>query len=321
MPRTRKPRRGSLQYWPRKRAKRIYPRLKAPESEELKPLGFAGWKAGMTHIHIIDDVQKSPTFGKVISKPVTIIDTPSLFVCGLRIYRKTINGLQASAEKWAEKIPKSLEIERKAMPGKHNEIKADNAFDARLIVSTQPGKGGMKKKKPEIFEIPIGGKDIRKKIEYADSVIGKEINFTDAFKAGEYVDVSGVTKGFGFTGPVVRFGIRIQTRKDKQMHRHVGSIGSTTPRKVDWRNPAAGQHGFHTRTEFNKRVVLVDSDTNKVMPKGGFLGYGVPKSYVLIEGSVPGTRKRLVMMKKAWRSKRFAVPDVKFISVESKQGA
>jgi large subunit ribosomal protein L3 len=321
MPRTRKPRRGSLQYWPRKRAKRIYPRLTAPPSDELKPLGFAGWKAGMTHILLIDDVQKSPSFGKAVAKPATIIDAPSLFVCGIRTYKKTVNGLQTISEKWAEKIPKGLEIERKTKTGSRKDITAEGVSDVRLIVSTQPSKSGMHKKKPDIFEIPVGGKDAGKKFEYASSLLGKELNASDVFKAGEYVDASGVTKGFGFTGPVKRFGIRIQTRKDKQMHRHVGSIGSTTPRKVDWRVPAPGQHGFHTRTEFNKKVLIIDSDIKKIMPKGGLLGYGIPSSYVLVEGSVPGSRKRLVMLKKAWRPKRFSVPDIKFISTESKQGA
>lgn len=85
MPHRNRPRRGTLQFWPRKRAKRIYPRTRHwPESSEAKPLGFAGWKAGMTHIQITDNNSKSPSYGKTMIKPVTILDAPSLFVCAFR---------------------------------------------------------------------------------------------------------------------------------------------------------------------------------------------------------------------------------------------
>jgi large subunit ribosomal protein L3 len=177
----------------------------------------------------------------------------------------------------------------------------------------------MRKNVPDIFEIAIGG-DYSKKLEYAESVLGKELKAADVLKIGEHVDASGVTKGRGFTGPVKRFGIRIQFRKDKQMHRHVGSIGSTTPRKVDWRVPAAGQYGFFTRTEFSKRVIAIGDDPAVVTPKGGFLGYGSLKSFILIEGSVPGHRKRLVRLRKSVREQKVLQPDVRYISVESKQG-
>ncbi|MEM7819850.1 MAG: 50S ribosomal protein L3 [Candidatus Aenigmatarchaeota archaeon] len=320
MPRRTRPRRGSLQYWPRKRARRIYSRTSHwPNVSETKPLGFAGWKAGMTHVQIIDTNTNSPTYGKFIARPVTIIDAPSLFVCALRFYKKSPS-LHVVSEEWCDKIPKDLELKRKTNIGKQTKKDNKDFDDVRLIVSTQPAKSGMKKKKPEIFEIAVGG-DKEKKYEYAKSILGKEIKIEDVFRPGEFVDVSAVTKGHGYTGTVKRFGIRIQTRKDKQMHRHPGSIGSTVPRKVDWRVPMPGQYGFFNRTEYNKRIIMIDNDPKKITPKGGFIGYGLIKgSYILIEGSVPGPRKRLIRLRKSVRTQKVVPVDVKYISTESKQG-
>lgn len=311
MPSIKKPRRGSLQFWPRKRAKRIYPATSHwPQIKEETALGFAGWKVGMTHVQYTDNNSNSSTYGKTISKPATILDASPLFVCGFRLYKES----RCIGEKWSEKLPKGAE--RKIGKGKRQKFEEKDFDDVRLIVLTQPEKGGIDKIKAELFEIGIGG---TKKLEYAKAMLGKELNPQDIFKPGEYVDVSGVTKGHGFTGPVKRFGIRIQGRKDQQHHRHAGSIGSTVPRKIDWRVPLPGQHGFHTRTEFTKKVLLI-ADANKIMPKGGFLGYGNPKHVLLVEGSVPGSRKRLIRLRKTVRPRVMIPVDVNFISRQSKQG-
>ena len=93
MPRRHRPRRGSLQFWPRKRAKRIFPRLTIPSSEkEAKIEGFAGWKAGMTHVQYTDTNSKSPTYGKTITASVTILDVPELFVAGIKYYANIHDG-------------------------------------------------------------------------------------------------------------------------------------------------------------------------------------------------------------------------------------
>ena len=318
MPYVKRPRRGSLQYWPRKRAKRIYPRESHyPEIKDAIPLGFAGWKAGMTHVQYIDTNSHSPRYGKTVSSAVTILDAPSLFVCGIRFYKKDKTN-HVVGEKWVDKFPKDLDIKRKIF--KAGSSKEINDFDdVRLIVSTQPEKSGMRKKKPDLFELGVGG-DLNTKKEYAENILGKEISAKDIFKPGEFIDASSVTKGYGFTGAVKRYGIRIQGRKDKQMHRHVGALGSTTPRHVDWRVPQAGQYGFFTRTEFNKRIIMIDDDAKKIIPKGGFVGYGIPESFILVEGSVPGPRKRLIRIRKAIRGTKFVPVDLKYISLESKQG-
>jgi large subunit ribosomal protein L3 len=317
-----------LQFWPRKRASRIYANVNwspagGRAKPDVKPLGFAAWKAGMTHIHMTDARPNSPTQNKIVWRPVTVLDSPPVLVLGYRVYNKSLGALSCAGEIWADSIPKDLELVRKTMPSKKKtEINVSKAADVRLIIATQPKKSGMDKKKPDVLEIGISGNEIAKKIEFAKAAIGKELSVADALKAGEWLDATGVTKGHGFEGPVKRYGIRIQNRKDKQMNRHPGSIGSTTPRKVSWRVPMAGQYGFFTRTEFNKKLIMIGEDGSKINPAGGFMKYGlVPKTFLLIEGSVPGPSKRLIVLRKAVRPQRKEVPiDIKYISLASKQG-
>lgn len=309
-----------MQYWPRKRAKRIYARVSTwPRTKDVKPLGFAGWKSGMTHVQYIDNSANSPTYGKIISRAATILDAPSLLVLAARFYKKTNSGLKVAGEKWADKIPEGIDIKRKAFPGKT--AGAEVFDDVRLLVCTQLEKSGMKKKKPEIFELGIGGEDASKKKDYAFSLLGKEITAKDVFKPGEYIDASAVTKGHGFTGVIKRFGVRLGTRKSKQAHRHTGSIGPTTPGHILHTVPLPGQFGFFKRTEFNKRILMIEDDPKKINQKGGLLGYGmIPKSFILVEGSVPGPKKRLIRLRKAMRTAKFSPVDMKYVSLESKQG-
>ncbi|MEM1851858.1 MAG: 50S ribosomal protein L3, partial [Acidilobaceae archaeon] len=73
------PRRGSLGFSPRKRAARLVPRVKSwPKVNTNRPtlLAFLGYKAGMTHVFIVDEMPTSPTFGKEIFVPVTVVETP-----------------------------------------------------------------------------------------------------------------------------------------------------------------------------------------------------------------------------------------------------
>ena len=80
MAKSHKPLSGSRAYWPRKRAKRIYPRIKSfrKDIKEVKPLVFAGYKAGMAQVVITDTRKESPTSGQEIMRPVTILDCPPL---------------------------------------------------------------------------------------------------------------------------------------------------------------------------------------------------------------------------------------------------
>ena len=109
------PRRGSLQFWPRVRAKRQYPRVKSwVFSKNLKLSGFLGFKAGMTHILFRDTRSVSPTKGMEVFMPVTIVECPPMKVKAIRGYIITPYGLklaydsaakkQAAPEKYEENI-------------------------------------------------------------------------------------------------------------------------------------------------------------------------------------------------------------------------
>lgn len=321
-----RPRRGSLAFYPRKRARRIYPWLaRYPEVEKPKLLAFAGYKAGMTHAVIIDNVKGSPTFGKEIVVPVTILDTPPLKVIALRFYKKTSKGLQVYTEVWAKNLPKDLKRKIKTIKEidhskKLEEIEKEieKIEKIRVLVATQPRKAGIRKKKPEVFEIEVGGKDIKEVFEYAKNLLGKEVSIKDVFREGEIVDVIGITKGKGTEGPVRRFGVTIQTRKATQKRRHVGSLGAEGLGRVLWTVPQAGQMGYQRRTELNKRILVIGEDGSKITPKGGLKRYGIIKGeYVLIEGSTPGPKKRLIFIRSAIRAKtRFMPTEVKEVYVK-----
>jgi len=314
MPEIKKPREGSLAFYPRKRAARIYPNIDTyPSVDKTIPLAFAAYKVGMGHIIALDNRKNSPTYGLQISIPITILEAPFLKVIGVRFYQKTIKGLKALTEIYAKELPKELERKTKIKSNyseqKLEEIKkmAEKISSVRLIVATQQKRSGIGKKKPEVFEIEVGGKSIKEKIDYALSLLGKEISPNEVFKEGEIVDVIAVTKGKGTQGPVKRFGVKIQVRKAKEKRRHIGSLGQERPGKVRWSVPMAGQMGFQTRTELNKRIIKI-GDGKEINIKSGFKRYGIIKSnFIILEGSVPGSKKRLIMLRKAIRSKEYAI--------------
>ncbi len=92
-----RPRRGSLGYSPRKRAQRIVPKMKsAPQDELVRIQTFIGYKTGMTHIFMIDDIPGSPTEGLEIKVPVTVLETPPIKLIAVRTYEETPKGLKTS---------------------------------------------------------------------------------------------------------------------------------------------------------------------------------------------------------------------------------
>jgi large subunit ribosomal protein L3 len=321
MPAIKRPKKGSQAFYPRKRAKRIYPAVSTyPETEKVKLLDFACYKAGMTNLILIDNVKNSPTYGQEISVPVTVLECPPLRVVGIRAYTLTKKGLQVLKEAWAKELPKEIERKAKVKPNEENlaeiEKNLDKISKIRLIVATQPKISGLGKKKPEIFEIEVGGKSVKEKLDFAKQFFGKEIRVSDVFREGEYVDVIAVTKGKGTAGPVKRFGVFVQSRHAKEKRRHVGTLGQEQPGKVRHTVPMAGQLGFQTRTELNKRILKIGEKGEEINPKGGFKNYGVIKTnYLLLEGSVPGPKKRMIRLRAAIRPPkvRFLIPEIKKI--------
>ncbi|TAL47598.1 50S ribosomal protein L3 [archaeon] len=317
MPQVKRPRRGSLAFYPRKRAKRTYPALSTyPSSDKPSILAFAGYKAGMTHAMLMDNNKGSPTFGSEIAIPVTILDCPPLKVVGVRAYKSTPKGMLILTDVWAKNVNKELPIKTKASDEKQANFEKQlaKAVDIRLIISTQPLQSGLKKKTAEVFELEIGGKDVNAKWNYAKQILGQDIPVTSTFKDGDYVDAIAVTKGKGTAGTVKKFHIRIQNRHAKQKRRHVGAIAAQVPRRVLWTAPMAGQMGLQTRTELNKRILKI-LDGSQVTPSAGFKRYGVVKgTSVVVQGSVPGPKKRLIFLRMPIRPiKPKAMPEVREI--------
>jgi large subunit ribosomal protein L3 len=306
------PRRGSLAYRPRGRARSLVPRVRYwRSSDETKILGFSGYKAGMTYGYIVEDNTKSPYHGQEIFCPLTVIDTPPIWICAIRAYESTDRGLKSFAEAWAKDLPKDLD-RATMLPGKEAtptdkalskiEKELDRIAELRAIVCTLPRDAGIHKKKPDIMEIPVGGSSAKEKLDYLKGILGKKVQVSDIFSEGQYVDVIAVSKGKGFTGPVKRFGIRILQDKSRKTVRGVGCIGPWNPTLVTSTVPRAGQQGFSQRVEFNLRIVKIGSDGKEITPKNGFLRYGVVKgAYLIVRGSIPGPAKRLIRIRYAVR--------------------
>jgi len=325
-----RPRRGSLGFWPRKRAKSIVARVKnwAP-AKETRLLGFAGYKAGMTSIIIVDNRPKALTKGEEVKRAVTVIEAPPMKVISVRLYSKTPYGLKVIGESLAETFDKNL-ARAMILPKKHKskieelKSKLQNAAEVRVLVHTEPQNSGLGKKTPEILEIPVGG-SVTDAFNYAVSVLGKEISVADIFKAGEFVDAHAITKGKGYQGDIKRYGIKLSNHKSEFGVRHRSTMGPITPAVTGWWVAQPGQMGFHKRTDYNKQILKIsDAKTTNVNPTSGFYHYGNVKSnLILISGSVPGARKRLVVLSHAIRPLKtiFAqAPEITHISTRSQQG-
>ena len=329
------PRHGSLAFLPRKRATsakgRVRHWLDTPENVNF--LGFAGFKAGMTHITYIEDQKNSPYYGKELMKPVTVIEVPPLILIGIRIYNEDEYGKYIEGDIFSTEVNNYLN--RKInIPNfekyNYDEIKKNlskalnNTSDIRGIFQTQPHLTSLPRKKPDIIEIKLNsiGSPIDE-FNFALEHLGKEIKARDVLIEGELVDILAVTKGKGFQGPVKRYGVKILTRKNSKARRIVACIGPWHPARVLYTVPRPGQMGYHQRTEYHKRIMVIGENEEEINPKGGFIRYGkVNGDYLLVLGSIPGPKNRLIRIRKTIRPvKSFMVksPEITFISRESQQ--
>ncbi|HHX49271.1 MAG TPA: 50S ribosomal protein L3 [Clostridiales bacterium] len=112
--------------------------------------------------------------------------------------------------------------------------------------------------------------------------VGDEIKCT-VFKQGDFVDVSGVSKGKGFAGPIKRWNFHLgPAAHGSGYHRGVGSLsGSATPGRVFKNTKMAGQMGAKNVTVQNLEIVKVDEN----------------KNVILVAGGIPGPKKGLVVIK------------------------
>src|SRR3989344_1518886 len=154
------PRRGSLQYWPRKRASRQYSRIRSWKVKGTGLQAFAGYKVGMTHVQYLDTGKNSITKGDIISVPCTVLECPPISILSVRFYKKSYGGISSASEIRNTKLDKH--VSRKVVFSKKKESKLPSAVpqgtsEIRVCVVTHPSKTGIGKKKPEIFEVKLGG--------------------------------------------------------------------------------------------------------------------------------------------------------------------
>lgn len=334
MSQRRRPRVGSIAYSPRKRAGSQLARITSWPSVEGAPrlLGFAGYKAGMTHAIMIDYRATSTTAGQEVQIPVTVLEVPPMKVCAVRLYKDSSYGLKTVTEKWASKLDPNL-ARRTPIPKKPKEkedplakIAEDDFDEIRVIVHTQPNKvTGVPSKSPELMEVGLGGGTIMERLQYANSILGKDVKIQDFAKEGSMVDVVSITKAKGFQGVTKRWGPKLNPHKNSKHRRMIGNLGPKRPGYVRWTVPQAGQVGFHQRTEHNKRILKIGQNGADVTPKGGFLHYGIVRNdYVVVHGTVPGVAKRVVRLREPVRMVGTVLkepPQITYLSLESKQGA
>ena len=311
-----------MQFWPRRRAKRIYPRIRShlrPKDNKLS--GFSGYKVGMTHVIVKDNNKNSLTKGLDLSLPVTVVEVPPLKILGIRYYKKDSSGDLKVVKDYILKLNDKF-LKRKINLAKKEKKIEDVEFDeVRALCYTQPSLVKNFKKTPELFEVAVGGSK-EEQFNYIKEHLGKEVKFSEIFKEGDFLDVFAVTKGKGTQGPVKRFGVKIRSHKSEKTKRGPGSIagGWKAQGHMMYRVAFAGQTGFHQRYEMNKQIIMISDDVSKINPKGGFVRYGeVSNEYVLIKGSLPGPVKRMVFMSFPKRNHKPLNYELKKISLESKQ--
>lgn len=299
------PRRGSLAYRPRGRAKSFVPRIRTwPKLDSDKPtlLGFPGYKAGTIHVITVDDRAKTPNFGKPLFNLSSVLTLPDAEVAGLRLYKHENGQDMAVADvKGAGKVTV-------------DKLPLDRESRVAALVSSVPRDVGLSQKKPVVMEVGVSGGDLKAQAEFVLGLIGKKVKFTDTFKAGMYVDVLGITKGKGFEGPITRFGVKRKQHKSRKSVRAVAVIGPWHPAAVAYTVARAGQMGFHQRTETGKRILLVGNATERpITPSGGFEHFGkVMGDYAVVRGAVPGPARRFVLVRLRARgvTKSQALPQV-----------
>lgn len=140
-------------------------------------------------------------------------------------------------------------------------------------------KAGIETPKRHLREVRMRKQDVE------TYEVGQELK-ADTFRAGEFIDATGTSKGRGFTGVMKRHNFH-GTKASHGVHeffRHGGSIGmSAYPARVFPGKKMAGQHG-------NARVTIQNLRVHSVLPEEGL---------VLVKGSVPGPNGGIVLLRSA----------------------
>lgn len=120
----------------------------------------------------------------------------------------------------------------------------------------------------------------------SEFTVGSELKL-DRFSEGQFVDVTGITKGKGFAGVIKRhhFNAQDASHGNSLSHRAPGSIGQRqSPGKVFKGKKMAGHLGDAKRTILSQKIVRIDLERNLVLVRGAVPG--APSSFVIIRPAV-----------------------------------
>ena len=134
--------------------------------------------------------------------------------------------------------------------------------------------------KPEMGHLNKAGVAPKKYLREFDLDNAAELNIgdivkADTFKEGDFVDVTGTSKGHGYQGVVKRWnaGRTPMSHGGGPVHRHAGSMGSTTdPSRIFKGHHGAGQMGVEQVTVENLDIVKVDDELNMIVVRGAIPG-------------------------------------------------
>ncbi len=305
------PRKGSLQFYPRKRAGKFLPRVNWLALSGTGLLGFIGYKAGMITAHVKDNTPNSLTKNKKISIPCTIVEIPPIKIYSVRFYKNN-NVIQEVVVDNADKeLRKIIKLGKKI--GKVEDIKPENYDDIRVIAYTLVKKTRIKKK-PDLTELALSG-NLDEKLSWIKAHIGKEILASEILKDWKIADVRGLTKGKGIQGPVKRFGINLKSHKSEKGRRRPGSIGPWHPAHTTFRVAMSGQLGMFSRIIYNN-LILKTGKAEELEKE--FKHYGKVKTeYLILKGSIQGPVKRQILLTQPLRAtKKINKLNYEFLGLE-----
>lgn len=216
--------------------------------------GILGKKIGMTQVFIGD--------GQLV--PVTVIQSDSCVV----LQKKDVetDGYEAIQLGFGNKRDRSASFEGKKSKRGHFANKPEVGHAKKAGVA------------PKRFLKEIKGVDL------SQFEVGQAVG-VDIFSEGEFVDVTGTSKGKGFTGTIKRHGqSRGPMAHGSRYHRGPGSMGSIQANRVPKGKPLPGHMGTETVTVQNLQVIKVDTERNVILVKGAIPGPN--NSYVTVRSSI-----------------------------------
>jgi len=301
MPTKKAPRKGSLQVWPRKRAKKILPSVNwdAIKDSSVKKLkGIIGYKAGMASAYVKDETPDSMTKGKKIIVPVTILECPPLKIFSVRFYKDG----KVMKEVLAGNLEKELKRKVKLPKGNAKKIdEVEKVYDDIRVICYSITKKTNLKKTPDLSEIAITG-NLEDKINFVKENLEKEILVSNVFEKNQLVDFRGLTKGKGLQGPVKRFHITLKSHKSEKGVRNPGNLGPWHPARVAYTAAQAGQLGMFTRAICNNKLIELGKAEDKFK---GIKNFGdIKTDYIIVAGSIQGPAKRQLLITSPLRTTR-----------------